>query len=358
MTTDLNKLFDAMDFEKREFNTPNSRVLIIDGLNTYIRCFSATPTLNDDGNHVGGTIGFLKSIGLAIRTLRPSRCIVVFDGKGGSQRRRSIYPEYKQKRKSMQKLNRTYDFSDVEEESDAMKQQLMILVRLLEHLPVTTIALDSVEADDVIAYASHLVEDRSGQSIIMSTDKDFLQLVNDKTEIWNPIKKKLYDTQKVVDEYGIHPKNFIVYRVLDGDNSDNIPGVKGIGIGTLKKNIPNVLNEAPITMTELKALTGKAKFFQYIANNASTIDRNYSLMRLDEVQMSTSAKMKVVEFVDNTSAKLNKFQLTKLFVEHKLWNSISNYDSWIQSTFASLVRKDDSNTITGHTDEVRPPLSE
>ena len=60
---------------------PNDNVLIIDGLNTFIRCFSAMPTLNDDGAHVGGIVGFLRSIGYAIKTIRPTRCVIVFDGK-------------------------------------------------------------------------------------------------------------------------------------------------------------------------------------------------------------------------------------------------------------------------------------
>ena len=66
----------------------NSRVLIIDGLNTFIRCWSSIPTMNDDGDHVGGVTGALKSIGYGIRQTQPSRVVVVFDGKGGSQRRK------------------------------------------------------------------------------------------------------------------------------------------------------------------------------------------------------------------------------------------------------------------------------
>ena len=79
---------------------PNDKVLIIDGLNTFIRVFSVIPTTNDDGIHVGGIVGFLRSIGYTINMFRPTRVIIVFDGKGGSSRRRKLYPEYKQKRKT------------------------------------------------------------------------------------------------------------------------------------------------------------------------------------------------------------------------------------------------------------------
>ena len=62
---------------------PNEKVLIIDGLNTFIRVFSVIPTTNDDGIHIGGIVGFLKSVGYAIKMLGPTRTIIVFDGKGG-----------------------------------------------------------------------------------------------------------------------------------------------------------------------------------------------------------------------------------------------------------------------------------
>ena len=78
---------------------PNDKVLIIDGLNTFIRVFSVIATTNDDGIHVGGIVGFLRSIGYTINMFRPTRVIIVFDGKGGSNRRRKILPEYKQNRK-------------------------------------------------------------------------------------------------------------------------------------------------------------------------------------------------------------------------------------------------------------------
>ena len=61
-----------------ESENPDDKVLVIDGLNTFIRCFSAMPTLNDDGAHVGGIVGFLRSIGYAIKTIRPTRTIIVF----------------------------------------------------------------------------------------------------------------------------------------------------------------------------------------------------------------------------------------------------------------------------------------
>ena len=86
------------DREQGQGSNKNSHLLIIDGLNTFIRVFSAVPALNDDGMHIGGVTGFLRSIAASIRQHKPTRCIVIFDGKGGSARRKKLYPNYKANR--------------------------------------------------------------------------------------------------------------------------------------------------------------------------------------------------------------------------------------------------------------------
>ena len=86
---------------------PDDKVLIVDGLNTFLRVFSVIPTTNDDGIHVGGIVGILRSLGHSIGMFSPTRTIVVFDGKGGSTRRRKIYPEYKQNRRTKYRVNRS-----------------------------------------------------------------------------------------------------------------------------------------------------------------------------------------------------------------------------------------------------------
>jgi len=92
--TDLNKILEEMREERKNApDTLDGRVLLVDALNSFIRCFAAVPTMNEDGEHVGGISGFLKSIGVAIRQFKPSRVVLVFDGKGGSKRRRKLYPE-------------------------------------------------------------------------------------------------------------------------------------------------------------------------------------------------------------------------------------------------------------------------
>ena len=234
----------------------NSRVLIIDGLNTFIRCWSSIPTMNEDGDHVAGVTGVLKSIGYAIRQTQPTRVVVVFDGKGGSNTRKKKFGGYKAQRDSNKlRVNRQYaDMMNDEDERESMKRQYSWLMEMLDKLPLTTMIYDGVEADDIMAYITTNILKEDEQAVIMSTDKDFLQLVDDKTIVWSPTKKKMYNKNRVKEEFGIESKNLLLYRVLDGDTSDNIPGVYGCGIKTLVKRFPEITEDTKLSVDDLLRL--------------------------------------------------------------------------------------------------------
>lgn len=345
---DLQEVFKNMKFEdNHEGMTYNSRALLVDGLNTFLRSYAAVPSMDEDGNHVGGMIGFLKSLGLAIRTFKPTRVVIVFDGKGGSQRRRKLYPQYKANRKPPVRLNRAYDMTTDEQEKENMKFQLVSLIEMLECLPVTILALDNVEADDVIAYLSQLVTTAGGDSIIYSTDKDFFQLAAPNIKIYNPIKKKTFDETVILEDYGIHPKHFHFFRALNGDKSDNIDGVKGVGEVTLKKYLPEVADPTTDISLDLieQKYAGQKKIPKMITNilsNKDIVERNLHLMNLHEGIMSTDARMKVSHKFDGYHTELKKYDLTKVMHKVKLLHAFPNYDSWIAQTFIPLTRFHDA----------------
>ena len=136
-------------------NTPkrnvNDKVMIVDGLNLFIRCFGAVPTLNDDGEHVGGLTGCLLSLGALIRKNKPTRVLVVFDGKGGSHRRKKMYSGYKEGRTGLTKVNRLVGYEDLEDQSESMKKNFNLLIKYLGFLPVDLCYIDHIEADDIMA---------------------------------------------------------------------------------------------------------------------------------------------------------------------------------------------------------------
>lgn len=340
------KEFNKQHEEHSVFSNRDEKVLLVDGLNSFIRCFAATPTMNDNGDHIGGMTGFLRSLAMTIRQFKPSRCVVVFDGTGGSQRRRAIFKDYKGNRRNMTKLNRTYDFQTPEDEQKSQTYQLQLLVTALQYLPVTIVAPNNVEADDVLAYFAKLTAERGGEAIIMSTDKDFIQLVSPKITVWNPVKKKLYDENTVLEEYGIHPQNFIILRTIEGDDSDNIPGIKGIGPATLKKYFAELAEATPVPWEHIFAaseeiIDAKPKSCESakkILNSKSLLERNVSLMRLDEQHMSGMTRMSVLQQFDAPIPPLNKLALTRLFVRDRLLGTFSNLDEWATTTFAPLSR--------------------
>lgn len=341
----LFSLFEKMDKEKianRKSKTLNSDVLLIDGLNTFIRAFSVAPTMSDNGNHVGGISGFLKSVAYGIRMLNPTRCIIVFDGNGGSKKRREIYPEYKANRKTRIRLNRMYtDISTPDLEQDSMKDQLLKLVSYLDCLPLTIMSIDHIEADDTIGYlASEIFTEEESTVTIMSADKDFLQLVNDRVKVWSPTKKKMYGPPEIQGEFGISCKNFIYFRMMDGDKGDNINGVRGAGLKTILKAFPMLKDESKVTLEEIikyaESNINGLKIYESVVNNKELLDRNQKLMRLDEVDISGSTKTKIMDIVDKPIPELNKMKFTQLLSQDKMFSAIDNHLVWMGESFAIL----------------------
>jgi DNA polymerase-1 len=342
----LFSIFENLQEEKKQAHTTGlsatakKEVLLVDGYNTFLRCFAAIPSMNEDGLHTGGISGFLKSIGFAIKLIKPDRCVVIFDGPGGSMKRRAIYPEYKAHRKTKIRLNRIYEeISELEDEEKNLKKQLQRMVIYLNNLPVNMLSLDNVEADDTIAYCA--VEHFKDWNVtIMSSDKDFLQLVDERVKVWSPTKKKLYGPAEVLGEYGIDSQNFVLFRTLDGDDSDNIPGIKGFGPKTALKAFPILAERRKLCLVDLyeyaEAHRDKLKIYERLLENKQDVERNLALMQLTESQLQTFAQFKVKDLLDTPMGKMNRFEFSKLITEDKMWNNIPNYQMWLNEVFTKL----------------------
>lgn len=344
----LQDVYDSIEKKKQieEDQELNSKILITDGLNTFLRGFAMNPTLNDDGEHVGGIVAFLQSIGAAIRKFNPTRCIVVFDGKGGSARRRGIYENYKKGRKPKgeKRYNRTYEQHQDNAEED-MKRQIGRLALYMKTLPVTTLMVDYVEADDVIAYVvSELYEERDKKKIIMSTDKDFFQLVRPSVKLYRPTKKKLYSSKEVWEEYGVPVHNFTAYRAMLGDSSDNVPGVDQVGdkrfrdkFGALAKSENRV---KPADLVEYaEKHSDESAIYERVAGSEDILERNFKLMELaDGVDISADVKSQIRDAVREAPDPMSQVQFRKLYMEDKLFNGIDNPKSFVSRRFSKLDR--------------------
>jgi DNA polymerase-1 len=232
-----------------------------------------------------------------------------------------------------------------EDERESMKRQFVWLNEMLHGLPLTTMIYDGVEADDVMAYITTNLLKEDEQAVIMSTDKDFLQLVNDTTIVWSPTKKKMYNKKLVKEEYGIESKNLLLYRVLDGDKSDNIPGVYGCGIKTLVKRFPEITGGAKLSVddlfdlceTKIEETKGKIKIYKDILESKRQILLNQDLMQLDDVDISGQVKMKVLDRFNEEIQPLNKMDFMKILLKYKVIGNFGDINDWLKTTFGNLI---------------------
>ena len=334
MNAEYKKLFDSLKEEKEEL-TLNSRVLVIDGLNTFLRAFAAIGWVDKNLSHIGGLTGFLRSLGYAIKLVRPTRVIIVFDGKGSSTNKRYIYPEYKANR-GLKKITTWEVFETQQDESDAIKGQIIRLVEYLKTLPVDLISIDKIEADDVIGWMTSQLD---GKITIMSSDRDYLQLVSDRITVYSPTKKKFYEPQMVLEEFGVTPKNFLTQKVLLGDSGDNVPGVKGLGSKTMLKLFPELGTHAEISLDEvIEKCEGKTKAMENIRNFEHQLRINKQLMDLKDPNIPEEGKEEIKSVLLNPNKRFSSQDFVELYREDDLNNAIPNLQMWLFNSFNELQK--------------------
>ena len=256
----------------------SKRLLVIDALNMYYRAYIVDPSLSANGQPVGGTKGFLKILQKLVRETKPDRIIICWDGEGGSRKRRAINKNYKEGRKPL-RLNRDIRILSEQEELENKIWQQTRLIEYLNHMPVTQLMFSEVEADDVIAQVTKMPYFNEWQKVIVSSDKDFIQLLDDETVLLRPIQKEVLNKNRIVDEYGIHPNNFALARAVVGDKSDNLAGVPGAGLTTIKKRFSFMAEEKSYFVKDIveasKKTDKKLKVFEKIIELEDLIKQNY-----------------------------------------------------------------------------------
>jgi DNA polymerase-1 len=333
----MEDIFSLLDnIEKNDSLGVNDRVLIVDGLNLYLRVFAVNGALNDNGVPVGGLTGFLRSLAYAIREVNPTRVIIVYDGAGGSQRRRKIHSDYKSNRKPGKRITRWDAFKNASEEKESMKIQFSRLLEYLDFLPINVISIDRIEADDTIAYIAHTLLDK--EVTIMSADQDFLQLVNDRITVWSPTKKKFYTPRMVEADYGIPAHNFLMYKALMGDKSDNIPGVKGLGPKKLPKIVPDLFTQTTLDLDFILEHAGKGEepMHKRISESADQLRLNEELMDLKNPPISGELKLRITRLIEAPMNLLSRNDFIIMYNDDQLGNAIASPDLWLKEHFIKL----------------------
>ena len=308
-----------------------NRVVVIDALNMFIRNYIVNPMISTNGNPIGGAVGFLNSVKKLMRESKPDQMIICWDGAGGSQKRRTVVKEYKQGRKPLRKNYKIEGMSEQSERENMVWQQ-QILMEMLNEMPIIQLVLDRVEADDIIAMITQSPKYRGWQKVIISSDKDFLQLLDSETVLYRPIQKKAWTKKTVIDEYGISPENFVIARAL--------AGIKGAGLPTIAKRLAFLCEDKMHTLDSVydhcANTDSKIKFFERIVEGWDTVELNYKVMNLTPPSISVQGHQKINYILDNFEFELNGTGLKCCSVEH----GFGSYDwSELMAMLRGIVEK-------------------
>ncbi|MCH9608636.1 MAG: DNA polymerase I [Chlamydiales bacterium] len=192
------------------------KLFLLDVSGFIFRAYFAIPTMtNSKGEPTNALFGFIRSVNKLIQDFGCEHMVAVFDGPNNKASRKKIYEDYK--------ANRTQDNEDLPEQIEKAK-----LFCQLAGIPIEEV--DGVEADDTIGSLAKWAEKEGMEVFLCSSDKDLCQLVTEKIHLLNPWKNNLIlDPQGVEEVYGVPPSLIIDYLAITGDQSDNIPGLRGFG---------------------------------------------------------------------------------------------------------------------------------
>lgn len=320
-------------------SSEGTRTLLIDGLNLFFRNFAMMNMVNPSGIHIGGLGGFFRSLGAEIRRTQPDQVYVVFDGAGSTTNRKNILSEYKSGRED-QRVTNWEVFDSLDDEHDSKVDQIVRVIHYLKTLPVKTVILDKVEADDIIAYLCDKLPNHPDDKVfIVSSDKDFLQLVNKNVVVYRPMEKKYYTEEVFRAKYKMSPQNFILHKTLLGDASDKIKGVKGLGEKGLLKKFPE-LSERDLTFDDIFEICEKKYkdhvVYARIIQGVDDLEKNYKVMDLSNPMMDENEKNYLDEVAKSKELNYIPEQFISLYNEDQLGGMIRNLDYWLKENFERL----------------------
>lgn len=311
----------------------NDHVLIVDAMNMLIRSFSLIKSINPSGHHVGGLVGFLRSLAFVTRTFDPTRVIIVWDGKGGSANRKNINSNYKAQRATA-KITHWGLYETKAEETEALIGQLMRLQDYIQCLPIHNLMMEKLEADDIIAFLAKKISKSGKKCTIVSSDKDFLQLIDGNISVYAPVKKTVYTKDNIQEELKVHPSNYDIVKALLGDNSDNLTGIKGLGIKTIISEFDKLVTDPDITLDYVYSvceskLDGK-KIFAKIIHDWDKVETNYKLMSLHDSVLDEKEILHIFEVLKEHPGELQSGAFMHLLEQDKIEGITKNTEGWLQ----------------------------
>jgi len=297
------------------------RLLLIDGFNIFIAQNAVTSISDENCNPIGAYITTISQVRNFVDKFRPNKIIFCIDGANAGERRRKLYPSYKGKRRIKGRSSKIVmlegdDNKDEfvkHEDQQGFERQLKQVYDFFKLLPVSVCVVPYCEADDIISYIA-LKNQKEYDVIITSTDKDYLQLINDNISVYNWHTKKLYDKNRFEDEFKIIPKNYIFRKIILGDTSDEIKNTKSIGIKTFEGIFLNELS----SNVHLESIEDFYNYIELI--NLIDLQKKYhkhiELLKESDTRQSLILKYRIMK-LDESCLKLNHIELLRQELEEQ-----------------------------------------
>lgn len=331
--------------------------ILLDISNLFYKAYYANTVLNKNKEDVGGIIALFSMLHAYIKRYQPTNIVAIFDGKDGSARKRKSHGNYKNQRSFSVKSNVFLKGSKEEQQKTAHKNftwQLSKVYEMLSMMPIISCIEHSHEADETLAYLATkigIIKDR--KTLIISTDKDYHQLITDTCHIYN--FKETLTKKDLKNIWGTNNgTNILIARCIVGDVSDNIEGIKGYGLKSIQKYAPFLFEtnsietiddfytslHHTINFLEQEKSSANKTLVQHCRelikeSNREVIDRNYDLMQLHDVKMPSDAILRLQNVV-NEPLKFEKekllqfFQRENIFIDSKLFESMQVQFSTVQ----------------------------
>ena len=340
-------------------------VLLVDGDNLLTIGYYGAKNVFYKGTHIGGIYHFLNTLRRSFEEYQLDKIVVFWDGFEGSQTRRKIYSHYKENRR--QRVRTEEDLQSYLYQRDRIKQYL-------EEVYVRQGEFEYCETDDNIAYYTQ--NSPNEKKIIYSSDGDLTQLVSENTQVYNPSHRKLYSQNDIIiyEHEEILIENVRLVKMICGDSSDNIAGIRGMGIKRFLSLVPELRNQT-ITVNQVKdrcnQLFEQDKHNKLIANLLTGVtkhgvlgeeffDVNQRIVSLDEPFLTDEAKETIDLLINESLDQEGRSykNVMRMMQEDGLFNILPKAeDSWINfiNPFLRLTRKEKNiNNNKTKTIKVRP----
>ncbi|MBQ8436264.1 MAG: DNA polymerase I, partial [Alphaproteobacteria bacterium] len=304
----------------------NKKVCLVDGSGYIFRAFYAIPPLTtSDGIPVNAVLGFSNMFMRLTQTINCDYCLVLFDAKRANYRN-DIFADYKGTRKEI---------------PEELIPQFPIIREAADALNIHHLEMEGYEADDLIATYARKAREKGYDVVVVSADKDLMQLIRDGVELFDPMKDKFFTPEDVKEKFGVYPDKVIDVQALAGDSIYNVPGVAGIGIKTAAQLINEFgsLQEVLDRASEIK----QQKRRQTLLDNRENALISLQLVTLkDDVPVENSIET-------YTCRCPEREKLTKFIDRYELNSIRTRANKWLDErccAFGQQSEEDNSDIIS------------